>query len=95
MSLDGVNQKIWVNKGSEFCNRPLKSWLKSNSIEFYLTYNEEKSVITERFIRSLKNNIYKYMTAISKNVYIDKLDDIVYKYNNTYHIRSKNTYRTL
>ena len=48
-------------------------------------HNEEKSVIAERFIRTLKNKIYKYITSISKNVYIDKLDDIVNKYNNTYH----------
>ena len=51
----------------------------------YSTNNEGKSVITERFIKTLKNKIYKYMTAISKNVYIDKLDDIVNEYNNTYH----------
>ena len=51
----------------------------------YSTNNEGKSVIAERFIRTLKNKIYKYMTSISKNVYIDKLDDIVNKYNNTYH----------
>ena len=51
----------------------------------YSTNNEEKSVIAERFIRTLKNKIYKYMTSISKNVYIDKLDYIVRKYNNTYH----------
>ena len=43
----------------------------------YSTKNEGKSVIAERFIRTLKTKIYKYMTAISKNVYIDKLDDIV------------------
>ena len=51
----------------------------------YSTHNEVKPVVAERFIRTLKNKIYKYMTSISKNVYIDKLDDIVYKYNNTYH----------
>ena len=51
----------------------------------YSTHNEEKSVITERFIRTLKNKIYKYMTTISKNVCIDELDDIVNKYNNTNH----------
>ena len=51
----------------------------------YSTNNEGKSVISERFIKTLKNKIYKYMTSISKNVYIDKLDDIVRKYNNTYH----------
>ena len=49
------------------------------------TYNEGKSVVTERFITTLKNKIYKYMTWISKNMYINKLDDIVNKYNYTYH----------
>ena len=51
----------------------------------YSTHNEEKSVVAERFIRTLKNEIYKYMISISKNVYIDKLDEIVSKYNNPYH----------
>ena len=69
----------------------------------YLTHNQGKSVIAERFIRTLKNKIYKYMTSVSKNVYIDKLDDIVNKINNTYHstikmkpfhVKSK-TYMTL
>ena len=55
----------------------------------YPTNNEGTSVIAERFIRTLKNKIYKYMTSISKNVYIDKLDDIVKKYNNTYHTSIK------
>ena len=48
-------------------------------------HDEGKSVAAERFIRTLKNKIYKYMTSISKNVYINKLDDIVDEYNNTYH----------
>ena len=51
----------------------------------YSIHNEGKSVVAERFIRTLKNKIYKYMTAISKNVYINKLDDIVNEYINTYH----------
>ena len=55
----------------------------------YSTNNKGKSVIAERFIRTLKNKIYKYITSISKNVYIDKLDDIVKKYNNTYHTSIK------
>ena len=53
------------------------------------THNKRKSVVAERFIRTLKSKIYKYMTSISKNVYIDKLDDIVDKYNNTYHTTIK------
>ena len=55
----------------------------------YSTKNEWKSIVAERFIRPLKNEIYKYMTSISKNVYIDRLNDIVNKYNNTYHITIK------
>ena len=51
----------------------------------YSMHNEGKSVVAERFIRTLKNKIYKYMTSILKNVYIDRLDDIVNKYNNTHH----------
>ena len=51
----------------------------------YSTHNEGKSVIAKRFIRTLKNKIYKYMTSVSKLMYIDKLDDIVDEYNNTYH----------
>ena len=51
----------------------------------YSTHNEGKSVAAERFIRTLKNKIYRHMTSISKNVYIDKLDDIVNEYNNTHH----------
>ena len=77
--------KIWVDKGREFYNNSFKKWLKDNNIEMYSTHNEGKSVVAERFIRTLKTKIYKYMTAISKNVYINKLDDIVNKYNNTYH----------
>ena len=58
----------------------------------YSTHNEGKSVVTERFIRTLKNKIYKHMTAISKNVYFDDvLDDVVDKYNNTYHRTIKRT----
>ena len=57
-------------------------WLKDNDIEIYSTYNEGKSVVAERFIRTLKNKIYKHMAAVSKNVYIHKLDDTVNEYNN-------------
>ena len=60
--------KIWVDKGSEFCNRSVKSWLeKKNDTEIYSTNNEEKYAVAERFIRTLKNRIYKYMTSVSKN----------------------------
>ena len=78
-------KKIWVDKGSEFYNSSFKKWLKDNDIEMYSTHNEGKSVVVERFIRTLKTKIYRYMTSISKNVYINKLGDIVDEYTNTYH----------
>ena len=81
--------KIWVDKGSEFYNAYFKKWLRDNVIVMYSTHNEGKSVVAERFIRTLKSKIYKYMTSISNNVYIDKLDDIVNEYNDTYHTTIK------
>ena len=81
--------KIWVDKGSEFYNAYFKKWLQDNDIAMYSTHNEGKSVVAERFIKTLKSKTYKYMTSISKNVYIDKLDDIVDEYNNTYHTTIK------
>ena len=77
--LDSSNRKpnkIWVDQGSECYNYVFKRWLKDNDISMYSTYNEGKSVIAERFIRTLKNKIYKHMATISKNVYFDVLDDI-------------------
>ena len=59
--------------------------MKINNIEMYSTYNEGKSAVAERFIRTLKSKIFKHMTAISKNVYFDVLDNIVNKFNNTNH----------
>ena len=55
----------------------------------YSTHNEGKSVVAEIFIRTLESKIYKYMTSVSKDMYIDKLDDIVNEYSNTYHITIK------
>ena len=63
----------------------MKSFLQSNDIVMYSTHNKGKCAIAERFIRTLKNKIHKYITSVSKNVYIDTLDDIVNKYNDTYH----------
>ena len=77
--------KIWVDKGSEIYDRPMKSWFQDSNTELYSTHKERKSVVAERSIRALKNKIYKYMTSISKTVYIDKLNNIINKYNNIYH----------
>ena len=68
--------KIWVDKRSEFYNNSFKKWLKNNNIEMYSIHNKGKSVVAKRFIKTLRPKIYKYMTSVSKNVYIDKLDDI-------------------
>ena len=77
--------KIWVDQGGEFYNNVFKKWLSDNDIIMYSAYNEGKSVIAERFMRTLKNKLYKHMTATGKNVYYDVLDDVVNKYNNTKH----------
>ena len=77
--------KIWVDQGSEFYHRVFKKWLSDNDIIMYSTFNEGKSVVAEIFIRILKNKLYKHLTATSKNVYYDVLDDVVNEYNNTKH----------
>ena len=66
--------KLWGDKGSEFYNRSMKTWLQDNDREMCSAHNKGKSVVAERFIRAIKNKIY--MTSVSKNVYIDKLADI-------------------
>ena len=81
--------KIWVDKSSDFYNDFFKKWLRDNDIVTYSTHNEGKSVVAERFIRTLKSKIYKYITSISKNVYINILDDIINEHNNTYHTAIK------
>ena len=78
-------KKIWVDKGSESYNNSFEKWLKDNDVKMYSIHNEGKSVVAERSIWTLKTKIYKYMNLVSKNVYIDKLDDTVGDYNNKYH----------
>ena len=77
--------KIWVDQGREFYNNVFEKWLSDNDINMHSTYNEGKSVVAERFIRTLKNKLYKHMKATGKNVYFDDLDDVINKYNNTKH----------
>ena len=77
--------KTWEDQGGEFYNNAFKKWLSDNDIIMYSTFNEGKSVVAERFIRTLKNKLYKHMTATGKNVYYDVLDDVVNEYNNTKH----------
>ena len=63
----------------------MKSWLEKKGIEMYSTHNEGKCAVAERFIITLNNKIFKHMTSASKHIYNNKLDDLVNKYNNTYH----------
>ena len=82
--------KYGQTKEANFIIILFKKWLQDNNIVMYSTNNSKgKSVIAERFIRTLNNKICKYMTAISKYVYINKLDDIVKEYNNKYHTSIK------
>ena len=66
-------------------NFTIDQWLEKYDTEMYSTHNEGNSVVAGRFIRTVKNKIHKYMTSISKYIHINKLDDIVTKYNKTYH----------
>ena len=66
-----VNQtKIWLDKGSEYYNRSIKSFFQNNNTEMYSLHTEEKSVVAERVIRTLKNKLYKYVTSVSKKMCI-------------------------
>ena len=75
------SNKIWVDQEGEFYNNVFEEWLSDNDINMYSTYNEGKSVVAERFIRTL----YTHMAATGKNVY-DVLEDVVNKYDDTKHI---------
>ena len=85
VSKERKSNEIWVDEGGEFYNNLFKRFLKINNIGMYSTHNEGKSVAAERFIRTLKDKIFKHIKAVSKNVYFDVLDDIVNEYNNTVH----------
>ena len=86
---DRKQNKILLDKVSEFDNRSMKPWLQENDTEMNSTNKEEKSVVVQRFIGTLKNKTYKYVTSISENVYIEKLADTFHHYNNTYHSKIK------
>ena len=77
--------KTWLDNCSEFYNISFKKWLKDNNIKMHSAHNKGKFVAAERFIRTLKNKNYKHMTAVSKNMYINKLNDIINEYNNIYY----------
>ena len=77
--------KLWVDQGREFYNKLMQEWLDNNDILMYSTHNEGKSVIAERFIKTLKSKIYKKMTANNNKSYLPYWNKLVDLYNNTYH----------
>ena len=79
-------EKIWVDKCKEFYNKDFK-----DLIELYSTENEEKSSVVERWIRTMKEKMWKYFSANSTNVYLNQLSDLVKEYNNTRHSSIKMT----
>ena len=79
------SDNVYFANNSEFFSRSMKLWSEFNDIEIYTVNYRGKSVVAERFIRALKNKTYKSLTSVSKNVHVDKLVEILYKYNNTYH----------
>ena len=64
--------KIWIDKSSEIYNKSVKSWLQDSNIEIYSTHNKGKAITAEMFIKTLKNEIYKHMSVVSKDLYIDR-----------------------
>ena len=83
--------KSWVNQAREFYNKLIQECLDINDILMYLTQNEGKSVIAERFIKTLKSKIYKKMTANDSKSYLPYLNKLVDQYNNTYYSINKHS----
>ena len=83
--------KLWTDKGTEFYNKNMNDLRKLYDIELYSTENEEKSSIAERWIRTMKEKMFKYFTDYNTNKYIDVLPDLVEDYNNTVHSSTKLT----
>ena len=77
--------KIWLDLVKECNNRSIKLWLQNNNVEMYSIHNDGKSIVAKRFIRTLTNKIYKHLTAVSRQMYINKLDNVATKYNNKYY----------
>ena len=76
---------LWVDKGKEFYNSHFNAWMKDNDIVMYSTYGEHKSVVVERFNRTLKEGMWKRFTAENTRMWIDKIDNLLLIYNNKKH----------
>lgn len=90
-SIKEYPSSLWVDEGKEFYNKEVKEYCKENNIDMYHTYSGLKSVFAERFNRTLRDLIFEYLNNNDTKQYIDELDDIVDKYNNTYHSSIKET----
>ena len=77
--------KLWIDQGRQFYNKFMQEWLDNNYILMYSTHNEGNSVITERFIKTLKAKIYKKFTTNDRKSHLSYLNKLVDQYNNTYH----------
>ena len=86
-----IPKKLWTDKGKEFYNKDMDDLRKLHEIELYSTENEEKSSIAERWIRTMKEKMFKYFTDNNTYKYIDVLPDLVEDYNNTVHSSTKLT----
>ena len=84
-------EKLWTDKGKEFYNKDVKGLIKEDSVKLYSTENEEKSSVVERWIRTMKEKMWKYFTDNNTNTYIDILPELVSDYNNTKHSSIKMT----
>ena len=82
---------MWVDNGSEFYNNVLKRWLVENGIRIYCTFNEDKAVVIERFNRTSKDEVYKYVTVNNTYKYVDVLSDLINEYDNHKHSTIKMT----
>ena len=76
---------LWVDKGLEFYNKDVTTWLEKHNIVRYSTYSEHKSAVVERFNRTLKEMMWKRFTAENTRNWIDMLDALLHKYNNKVH----------
>ena len=87
-----ANGCVFVNElsGCGFESRCSHLKVAYNDIEIYSAQNARKSVVAGRFIRTLKNKIYNYMTSMFKNLFVDKLDDTIHEYNDAYHTSNIN-----
>lgn len=82
---DQTPSKLWTDDGKEFYNKDMNNLLEKHNIKIYSTKNEEKASVVERWNRTIKRNMWKYFTANNTHKYLDILQPLVDKYNNTYH----------